>query len=169
MNHFALTFLFLRGGATRKKRESKKERNGKQGRASGERLREREGRGGEERGGWCIALLSRRKHGTGQLPPPPSLREGPRHVMAGRSRQMAEGRYSIMSHEAVDADEVPSIPLSIGQVGVSAPGGRRWRASGNLVIEGSLIRCSSAPECHPGKVRGFPLGCGPRRKCKQVH
>lgn len=168
MNHFALTFLFLRGGATRKKRESKKERNGKQGRASGERLREREGRGGEERGGWCIALLSRRKHGTGQLPPP-SLREGPRHVMAGRSRQMAEGRYSIMSHEAVDADEVPSIPLSIGQVGVSAPGGRRWRASGNLVIEGSLIRCSSAPECHPGKVRGFPLGCGPRRKCKQVH
>lgn len=51
MNHFALTFLFLRGGATRKKRESKKERNGKQGRASVERLREREGRGGEERGG----------------------------------------------------------------------------------------------------------------------
>lgn len=35
---------------------------------------------------------------------------------------MVELRYSIMSHEAVDADEVPSIPVSIGKVGVSAPG-----------------------------------------------
>lgn len=68
-------------------------------------------------------IAQKARHRT--APPPPSLREGPRHVMAGRSRQMAEGRYSIMSHEAVDADEVPSIPLSIGQVGVSAPGGRR--------------------------------------------
>lgn len=35
---------------------------------------------------------------------------------------MVEGRYSIMSHEASDADEVPSIPVSIGKAGVSTLG-----------------------------------------------